>query len=443
MKKLILSAAVIASMLAASCGDDDDIIVTDPTTEEPETPETPEEPALDFSADADDWTKSIAKGEQTVGADLSVFGWTYTASQAADVIDGLSYDSPSWNIADPQADETHSGFITEDETWTNDRFHILDGKVYVQDGVTLTVEAGTIIKGKVSTGSNASALIVARGGKAIMKGTADKPIIMTAESDNITLGTNAGDNLTVKDNGLWGGLIVLGKAKGSFSGDADEIQIEGIPAGEPGTYGGTDDSDNSGEYEYISIRHGGAVIGSDNEINGFTLGSVGFGTKMNHIEVVANQDDGIEWFAGAVNASNLVVWGCGDDQLDIDEAFSGKITNALTVQTNNSDHGLEIDGPAGSYQAACSIDGLTMIGDDSETNDASGNREYADLRDGALITLKNVYTYGYKVGSDVELDDEDSVANYEAGDIKFENWEVVYPDGDDNSVMWNDTTKEE
>lgn len=438
MKKLnlkVLFALLIllsVSIINVSCSDDDDVVLPPPV----------EGFALNFSEDADDWTTSIQEGGQTTGADLSVFGWTYAASQAADVIDGLSYDSPSWTIENPQDAETHAGFITADETWTNDRFHILDGKVYVQDGVTLTVEAGTIIKGAVSSGANASALIVARGGKALMQGTADMPIIMTAASDNIALGTNAGTNLDIDDRALWGGLLVLGKAKGSFSGDASEIQIEGIPASEPGSYGGDDDTDNSGIYEYISIRHGGAVIGSDNEINGFTLGSVGNGTVMNHIEVVANLDDGIEWFAGSVNASNLFVWGCGDDQLDLDEAYSGTITNAVTVQTNVSDHALEIDGPAGSFQAGFTIDGLTMIGDTSSTNDSSGNREYIDLRDGALATIKNVYAYGFLAGSDIELDDEDSAENYDKEDISFENWQIVYPSGDDNAVMWNNTTIE-
>ncbi|MBU2922569.1 hypothetical protein KO504_14570 [Winogradskyella psychrotolerans] len=400
-------------------------------------------PTASFSDDADAWSSAVAQGAQTTGADLNVFGWTYTASQMAAAIDGLSYDNPTWTVDSPQADETHSGFITADETWTNDRFHILDGKVYVQEGVTLTIEPGTIIKGAESTGSNASALIVAQGGMINANGTASAPIIFTAASDNIALGTNAGTNLSIDDRALWGGVLVLGKAQGSFSGDAVSIQIEGLPATEPGSYGGTNDADNSGVLNYISIRHGGAVIGSDNEINGLTLGGVGSGTTISNIEVVANLDDGIEWFAGAVNVSNPIVWGCADDLLDIDEAFSGTISNALTISTNVTDHAMEIDGPAGSFQAGFTIDGLTMIGDTSATIDGvSGNREYSDLRDGALATINNVYAYGFRAGSDVELDDATSATNYAADNISFSNWQVVYPSGDDNSVMWNDTTVE-
>ena len=83
------------------------------------------------------------------------------------------------------------------------------------------------------------------------------------------------------------------------------MQIEGIPASDlNGLYGGTEATDNSGVLKYISIRHGGANIGEGNEINGLTLGGVGSGTTIENIEIVANDDDGIEWFGGTVNVKN-------------------------------------------------------------------------------------------------------------------------------------------
>ncbi len=428
-KQLFIGMFAAAGILLTSCGNDDD---AKPITDDPNL--------VDFPGDAAAWTTGIQQGQQNTGANLNVFGWTYTASQLAGTVPGLSYANPTWTVANPQPDVIVSGNITGNVTWTNDRFYILTGKVYVVDGASLTIEAGTIVKGAVSTGANASALIVARGGKIFANGTAQRPIIFTSASDNIALGTNAGTNLTVADQGLWGGLLVLGKARGSFPGDASEVQIEGLPATEPGSYGGTDDNDNSGVINYLSLRHGGAIIGSDNEINGITLGSVGRGTQISNIEVVANVDDGVEWFAGSVNVTNVVVWGCGDDLLDMDQAYSGTVTNALTISTNITDHALEIDGPEGSFQAGFVIDGLTMIGDATVSIDGvSGNREYADLRDGSLCTIRNVYTYGFRPGSDVELDDADTVTNYKAGNVVFQNWQVVFPGSDTNAVMWNNT----
>ena len=192
-----------------------------------------------------------------------------------------------------------TGSITSNTTWSNDNIYQLNQKVVVQDGATLTIEAGTIVKGSSGTGSLASALVVARGGKLMAEGTASEPIIMTSASDNITIGQTMGTNLDQNDRGLWGGLIVLGNAPCSFSGDVTDLQIEGIPAEDTwGLYGGSNATDNSGVMKYISIRHGGALIGEGNEINGLTLGGVGSGTEIDHIEVVANVDDGVEFFGG-------------------------------------------------------------------------------------------------------------------------------------------------
>ena len=192
--------------------------------------------------------------------------------------------------------------ITEDTTLDASVVWTLDGRVFVKDGVTLTIPAGTIIKATGGTGTNASVLVVAQGGKIEAAGTADKPIIMTSVADDIEVGQLAGSNLDQNVRGLWGGLIVLGKAHvhGDDPAGAVTQQIEGIPADvAEGLYGGSDDSDSSGTLTYVSVRHGGAEIGADNEINGITFGGVGNGTTLDNLEVVGNVDDGVEFFGNA------------------------------------------------------------------------------------------------------------------------------------------------
>ena len=112
-------------------------------------------------------------------------------------------------------------------------------------------------------------------------------------------------------------------------------------------YGGADPADNSGKLEYVSVRHGGANIGEGNEINGITFGGVGTGTVVNYIEVVGNQDDGVEFFGGSVNASNVIVMNVGDDAIDGDQAYSGTITNFAILCSDETDHAFEIDGAEG------------------------------------------------------------------------------------------------
>lgn len=241
-----------------------------------------------------------------------------------------------------------AGFITANETWTADNIYIITGKVVVESGVTLTINPGTIVKGAEGTGTLASALVVAQGGKINAIGTASQPIIFTSVLDNIAVGQLSGTNLDENDQGLWGGILIMGYAPISAA-DGDVLsQLEGIPASDAfGAFGGSNPSDDSGDLAYISIRHGGALIGAGNEINGLTLGGVGSGTSISNIEVVSNLDDGIELFGGTVNVSNVLVGFQGDDGIDIDMNYSGTVSNFVVINGANSDEALEIDGPEG------------------------------------------------------------------------------------------------
>uniref|UniRef100_UPI00404B8176 hypothetical protein n=1 Tax=Flavobacterium sp. TaxID=239 RepID=UPI00404B8176 len=256
--------------------------------------------------------------------------------------------SCEYEVAPVAGTVNKAGNITANETWTADNIYIITGKVVVNSGVTLTIQPGTIIKGAEGTGTLASALVVAQGGKINAVGTASQPIIFTSVLDNIQVGQLTGTNLDENDQGLWGGLIILGYAPISAA-DGDVLsQIEGIPASDAfGAFGGSNSSDDSGDLAYISIRHGGALIGAGNEINGLTLGGVGSGTSISNIEVVSNLDDGIEFFGGTVNVSNVLIGHQGDDGIDIDMNYSGTVTNFVVINGVNSDKSLEVDGPEG------------------------------------------------------------------------------------------------
>ena len=235
----------------------------------------------------------------------------------------------------------------QDVTWTKDKIYVLNKRIVVEDGGILRIQAGTIIKGAPGSGANATALVVARGGKIYAEGTAAEPIIFTSVADAIQPGDIESPNLEPTMDGLWGGLIVLGKAP--ISADAVAVQIDGIPESDlRGLYGGDVADDNSGVIKYVSIRHGGANIGDGNEINGLTMGGVGSGTVVEYIEVIGNQDDGVEWFGGTVNTKHVIVWNSGDDAIDTDQAWSGTLDNFIVICGDNTDHGLEIDGPEGS-----------------------------------------------------------------------------------------------
>ena len=218
-----------------------------------------------------------------------------------------------------------SGNGTGTTTWNAGEKYLLDGKVYVNDGQILTIEPGTTIYAKTGQGENASALIVARGGKIMAQGTVEKPIIFTVEGDDLM------GSVPVEADGLWGGVIILGNAP--VNSENQESFIEGIPFGEPrATYGGTNPDDDSGILKYISIRHSGTSLSAGNEINGLTLGGVGRNTLIEYVEVIANRDDGFEFFGGTVNARHLVAAFCEDDAFDFDQGYTGNCQYLIGIQ---------------------------------------------------------------------------------------------------------------
>ncbi len=304
--------------------------------------------------------------------------------------------------------------ITSNTTWTTGKVYVLSGRITVTSGATLTIQPGVIVKGEVGSGANASALVIARGAKINAAGTSTQPIIFTSVADEIKPGQIASPNMDPTLEGLWGGVLILGNARGSFAGGVTEIQIEGIPASDTnGLYGGANDADNSGVLKYVSIRHGGANIGEGNEINGLTLGGVGSGTVIENIEVVANQDDGIEWFGGTVSVKNALVWNSGDDAVDTDQAWAGTLDNFLIICGKNTDHALEIDGPEGTYLAAHSVKNGSVKGHPAS--------EFGDFRSKARGTFENLYFFGFPAPADAY----NGVANAGRGDLSLADAAVV------------------
>ncbi len=297
--------------------------------------------------------------------------------------------------------------ISANTTWTSDNIYQLGGRITVLSGATLTIEPGTIIKGEAGSGANATALIVARGGILMAEGTAAEPIIFTSIADDITqadiaTGDFSSPNLSPSNNGFWGGVIVLGAAPISTASngqDVTEIQIEGIPTSDPnGLYGGSNSADNSGILRYISIRHGGTNIGSGNEINGLSLGGVGSGTVIDHIEIVGNQDDGVEWFGGSVNVTNVVSWNCGDDGIDTDMAWTGTLDNFVVIGA--AGHAFELDGPEGSLTGGHTITNgsIKMTYVDPITEEERVSQDIINVDANSDVVLSNLYFTGLEAG---------------------------------------------
>lgn len=306
--------------------------------------------------------------------------------------------------------------------------YVLDGFCFVNSGQVLTIEPGTIIKGKAGQGESASALIVAKGGKIMAEGTAAKPIIFTAEADKLN------GNIDINARGLWGGIIILGNA--GLNTIPAEQQIEGIPTTEIRcAFGGTNNADNSGIVKYVSVRHGGTDIGAGNEINGITLGGVGSATVIDYVEVVANADDGIEFFGGTVTVTHALVSNCGDDSFDYDMGFRGKGQFWVSIQSVDSDRNGEHDGgtdpETGTPYALPTIYNATYIG--------QSQGKIITFRDNAGGYYYNSFFVNHNAGVDIEFltSGGDSYKQFEDGNLKIENNVFYNIDGETTNTNPN------
>ncbi len=219
---------------------------------------------------------------------------------------------------------TLEGKISKDTVLKASNTYILKGLVYMTNNATMTIEAGTTIKGDIIT---VGGLVITRGAKLVAQGSVDKPIVFTSNSSS------------TPRSGDWAGIVLLGKAptNSSFNGTAGLGEIEGgiNDAAGNGLYGGTDAADNSGVLSYVRIEYAGYAFLPDKEINSLTMGGVGNGTTIDHVQVSYAKDDAYEWFGGTVNCKYLIAYKTQDDDFDTDNGFSGKVQFGLVVRDSS------------------------------------------------------------------------------------------------------------
>lgn len=295
--------------------------------------------------------------------------------------------------------------ITANTTWSSANEYLLAGKVWVSNGATLTIQAGTLIRGAYNSDQlKASALIITRGSQLIANGTATNPIILTAETSH-------------QVKGGWGGLVLLGNAQINQTPNQliEGISTGEVPAGVDATYGTnvtTYNTESSGSLTYVRVEYAGAKIAEANELNAFTFGGVGSGTTLEHCQAYYGADDAFEFFGGRVNGKYLVATACDDDCFDFDFGYRGNIQFAVATidasMTYSSDpNGIECDNDGSGSSATPYthpvLSNLTIVGT-SNGQIAGGGNPAGYLYNGARFrrntqyTLVNSVIYGYPSG---------------------------------------------
>lgn len=312
--------------------------------------------------------------------------------------DEVIITNPATGIAADPAN--FKGEVKSGETVTLDatKLYKLTGSVKVRAGGTLVIPAGTRIE---ANGGTSSYILIEQGAKIFANGTATSPIVFT--SPNPTPGS-------------WGGLVICGKAPINSGATAVSEVGESI-------YGGTVANDNSGSLKFVRIEYAGAIYTGVKEFNGLSLFGVGNGTVIDNISMINGSDDGIEFFGGTVNVSNIISVANEDDAFDWTEGWNGTATNIYTKRRadNVGNRGIEADNNANNKDANPrsnpTIKNATFIGA------TSGESDGLKLREGTYASIDNVVLSNWTTGINVEHDQSVTYFNGQnrITKVKFDN----------------------
>lgn len=260
--------------------------------------------------------------------------------------------------------------------------YTMTGAVIVNNGAELTIPAGTKIN---CTGGTSTYVAVAQGGKIFSNGTAANPVIFSS---------------TTAKKADWGGIVICGKAPINAGATATS-EVASL------TYGGTVADDNSGSITYTQIRWAGARFSASKEYNGLSLFGVGNGTKIDGVSVIDGADDGIEFFGGTVNVSNIVSVNNDDDAFDWTEGWNGTATNIYGKRTSATvgNRGIEADNNTNNNaitpMSNPTIKNSTFIGFTTTDNEGAGTNLF---RVGTGVTMDNVVFSGWATAITIQHD---------------------------------------
>lgn len=315
------------------------------------------------------------------------------------------------------------GTIDENYTFSNSKKWLLSGGVFIDNGATLTIEAGTEIY--AANDGTVPFLAIQRGAKINAVGSASQPIVFSTIK-KVTSTPTVGD---------WGGLIVNGYAKINSGTEA---------SGEGGTglFGGNNDADNSGIIKYVRVEYAGKLLSTDNELNAFSFNGVGSGTVVEYIQAYKGADDGIEFFGGTVSVKYAVATAINDDCFDWTLGWRGNGQFWVAQQdVNGGDRGIEADNNGDDNSLTPysnpTLSNITLIGAEDGDAENTGMR----LREGTKAKIYNAIVTGFP-NNGIRVSDSITTVNMTNNELVLKS-SVVYSNGTDwkdCSVFQNDAS---
>lgn len=329
------------------------------------------------------FTTAIAQNQQGITGDNWFNGWTNFKPKA------VEYNQPT-NIL--------SGVIAENTTLSKRNVYVLMGTVYVSNNATLTIEPGTVIRGDYDTGGT---LVITRGSKLIAEGKESDPIVFT--SSKSTADRKAGD---------WGGVILYGDGPLNRHGGVISSIYDPNPL--YNNFGGTNEKGSSGVLKYVRIEFAGKKIDAKTMLNGLTLGAVGSGTIVDHVQVSFAKDDAVEVIGGVVDINNFISFNNADDDFDFSMGIQCTVNNSIVIRSpfisdNTRSRCMEIDSydkienfDATKKKSVIKLNNVTMVS--NEVNNQGLVKEAISLKSDSFLEMKDCVVAGF--ASFIALDDK-------------------------------------
>ena len=288
-----------------------------------------------------------------------------------------------------------SGSATTNRTFAFGNY-TLNGIYTIENGVTVTFDAGSTITANAANGVDA--ILVKNGGKLIMNGTASQPIVLTESSQT---------------PGSWGGIIMYGDAPINGAGaTATKTSEDGLNL----TYGGTNAAHNGGTLRYVRVEYAGKKItDGTSEMNAFSFYSVGTGTILENLVAYKGADDGFEFYGGTVNASNLISYGNYDDSFDWQDGWKGQNnSNWYAYQTGTGNFGMEIEASNnnnGFYPVISNITLKRAAGTNTEGGSSAAEYDAIQFKKQGNGDFSNIVISGYTTSGATAVRIQDAATN--------------------------------
>ncbi|MEZ2442770.1 hypothetical protein AB6805_13695 [Chitinophaga sp. RCC_12] len=316
--------------------------------------------------------------------------------------------------------ETLSGNITANRTLSSAIVYKLDGCVTVKSGATLTIPANTLIQGmKTPSAGGKSVLIVERGAKLNINGTATAPVIFTSDQ-------GAGFRLP----GDWAGIRIFGQAPNN---NANALNLDLGCAIYTG--GGTLTADNSGSMQYFQVHFAGGVAGvNDFSQAAIMLNSVGTGTTFDHVQIGSSLNDAMAIFGGLVKLTNVASYNTDRTDFRYEFGYKGNSQFLAAMRLNNTAipsanaYGIEIRNNRNSSGATLVtqpvISNFTAIGPNyCNSNPVNINYQYAvrifDQGAGKVFNSVLSSWHGTTTASGFRIESTQSISKTTTNDVEF------------------------